>query len=254
LSKKIAMLVISCDKYSDLWPIFFESWFKYWPNCPLKIYLGSNFKKYDHKDITMINVGEDSDYSSNLSAMVDKIDEDYLILTVEDVFLSGPVDEENLFLYFKEFFDNGAVYLKLQDTYPVGYDNDTTIRTSPVASNIKYRLGMGLSFWSKGVLKENLVPGMSAWDMEKMGEFGRDIPACDVYSLNHHFSGAPPFQYVHGVIKGAWTRKAISWLVKEGYQELLSNRGTLSYSGTLYNWMFGKLMIIFKKINYKWRP
>lgn len=254
MPKKIAMLVISCDKYSDLWPIFFGCWFKYWPNCPLKIYLGSNFKKYDHKDITMINIGEDSDYSSNLSAMVDKIDEEYLILTVEDVFLSGPVDEGNLFLYFKEFFDNDAAYLKLQDTYPVGYHKDITIRTASIASNIKYRLGMGLSFWNKGVLKENLVPGMSAWDMEKMGEFGRDIPARDVYAVNYHFSGALPFQYVHGVIKGTWIRNAIPWLVKEGYQELLSNRGTLSWSGTLYNLMFGKLMVIFKKINYKWRP
>ena len=64
--KKTALLVISCDKYADLWPIYFGSLFKYWPNCPFKIYLGSNFKIYDHKDVTMINVGEDYDYSSNL--------------------------------------------------------------------------------------------------------------------------------------------------------------------------------------------
>jgi hypothetical protein len=252
--RKTALLVISCDKYSDLWPIYFNSLFKYWPNCPLKIYLGSNFKKYDHKDVTMISIGEDSDYSSNLTAMIDKIEEEYLITTVEDIFLSAPVDERNLLLYFQEFFDNNAAYLKLLNTFPVGYDKDTSKRTASVASNVRYRLGMGTSLWRKKILKENLVPGMSAWDMEKGGKFGQDIPACDVYSLNYHFSGKQPLQYVHGVMKGAWIRKAIPWLIKEGYQEHLPNREKLSWSRTLYTWMFGNLMAIFKKINYKWRP
>ena len=250
MSEKIAVLIISCDKYSDLWPIFVQSWFKYWPNCPLKLYLGSNFKTFEHENITMINIGEDSDYSANLGAMIEQIDEEFLLLTVEDAFLSGLVDEENLFLYFKEFFDNNAAYLKLQNTYPVGYDKDPTKRTASVPRNIKYRLGMGLSLWDKGILKKNLVPGLTAWDMEKKGEFGRAIPDFDVYSVNYHFAGKPPLQYVHGVMKGAWIRKAIPWLVIEGYQYLLPNRPVLSWSRTLYTWMFHKLMAVFKKFNY----
>jgi hypothetical protein len=250
---KVALLVISCDKYSDLWPIYFGSLFKYWPNCPLKIYLGSNYKIYDHKDVTTINVGEDRDYSSNLKAMISQIEEEYVITTVEDMFLSSPVDEEHLFPYFQEFFDNKGAYLKLLYTYPVGYDDDVSKRTASLASDVRYRLGMGTSLWNRKILLENLVPGMSAWIMEKEGEFGKDIPAGDVYSINYHFSRKGPLPYVHGVIKGAWTRKAISWLIKEGYQDLLPNRQRLSWSRTLYVWMFGILMAIFRKINYKWR-
>jgi hypothetical protein len=251
---KVALLVISCDKYSDLWPIYFGSLFKYWPNCPLKIYLGSNYKIYDNKDVTMINIGEDCDYSSNLKAMISQIEEEYVITTVEDMFLSSPVDEEHLFSYFQELFDNKGVYLKLLYTYPVGYDKDVSKRTASMTSNLRYRLGMGTSLWNKKVLNENLVPGMSAWDMEKDGKFGRDIPSGDVYAINYHFSGKDPFPYVHGVIKGAWIRKAIPWLLDEGYQDLLPNRQKMSWSRTLYTWMFGVLMAIFRKIEYKWRP
>lgn len=252
--EKTALLVISCDKYSDLWPIYFGSLFKYWPNCPLKVYLGSNYKKFDHKDVTMINIGEDSDYSSNLKAMVSQINEEYVITTVEDLFISADIDEAHLFSYFEEFFANGGAYLKLLYTYPVGYDKDSTKRTARLSSDVRYRLGMGTSLWNREILIKHLVPGMTAWEMEKGGEFGRDIPACDVYSLNYHFSGNAPFQYVHGVIKGAWIRDAIPWLQREGYQDQLSNRPIMSLYSTIYLKMFIILMAIFIKIKFKWKP
>lgn len=252
--KKTAILVISCDKYSDLWPIYFESLFKYWPNCPFKIYLGSNFKTYDHKDVTMINIGKDLDYSSNMIAMINEIKEDYIITTVEDMFLSEPMNEEHLFLYFQEFYDNNAAHLKLIYTYPIGYDRDVSKRIAVVSSNVRYRLGLGPSLWNKEILKENLVSGMSAWAMEKEGKFGRDIPAGDIYSINYHFSGEVPFKYIHSVAKGAWIRNAIPWLIKEGYQEILPNREKLSWSGTVYSWLFARLMTVFIKTRYKWRP
>jgi len=90
--------------------------------------------------------------------------------------------------------------------------------------------------------------------MERKGEFGRDIPAGNVYSINYHFSGDAPFEYTHGVIKGAWIRKSIPWLKKEGYGEYLVNRPKMSFNGTLYLWMFGILMAVFRKINFKWKP
>jgi len=252
--EKTAILVISCDKYSDIWPIYFESLFKYWPNCPLKIYLGSNFKQYNHKDVTMINIGEDSDYSSNLIAMIDKIEEDYIITTVEDIVLSAPMDEKNLFLYFDEFFKNKAAYLKLLYTYPVGYDKDKSKRIAPISSGIKYRLGMGTSLWNKNILKKNLLPGMSAWEMEKDGIFGEEIPADDVYAINYYTLAKPPFKYVHAVMKASWIRKTIPWLVREGFEEHLPLREKLSIRRTLYTYLFEKLMAIFRGINFKWRP
>ena len=254
MNEKVALLVISCDKYSDLWPIYFESLFKYWPNCPLKIYLGSNFKKFNHKDITMLNIGEDRDYSSNLDAMLEGIDEEYVITTVEDIFLSAPLDEENLFKYFNEFFQKKAVYLKLLYTYPVGYSKDKSNRIARISNGVRYRFGMGTSLWVKDILKQNLVPGMSAWEMEKGGEFGKHISPEDVYSINFYSSAKHPFEYVHGVMKASWIRKAVPWLVKEGYEELLSNRDKLPISKTIYIYLFNKLMAIFRGINFKWKP
>ena len=253
MKTKIAMLVVSCDKYSDLWPIFFGLWFKYWPSCPFKIYLGTNFKEYVHKDITMINIGADSDYSTNLITMVNAIEEDYIMITVEDLFLSQKVDEMNFDKFIQEFFENKAKFFKLIHTYPLGYDHDTSKRIAAVSDGVKYRIGVGAALWDKKVLKENLMPGLSAWEMEKAGDFGRDIPSSDIYALNYHFGGKHPFQFVHGVIKGAWLRNSIKFLVKEGYGSYLPNRPILGWYQYLYLRMFGVLMFVFKATNYKWK-
>ena len=39
IKNKFAILIVSCDKYSDLWDPFFKLFFKFWPDCPFNIYL-----------------------------------------------------------------------------------------------------------------------------------------------------------------------------------------------------------------------
>ena len=34
-----AILILSCDKFSDLWKPFFDLFWKYWPDCPYNVYL-----------------------------------------------------------------------------------------------------------------------------------------------------------------------------------------------------------------------
>ena len=31
--EKLAILVVSCDRYSDLWPAFIELFYRYWPDA-----------------------------------------------------------------------------------------------------------------------------------------------------------------------------------------------------------------------------
>jgi hypothetical protein len=37
LCDRIAIPVVSCDKYSDLWQPFFALFDRFWPDCPLDI-------------------------------------------------------------------------------------------------------------------------------------------------------------------------------------------------------------------------
>ena len=65
-NKNIDLLVISCDTYSDIWDTFFDTFFRYWQDCPLDIHLISNSKSYNHSEVHPIKVGQDISWSDNL--------------------------------------------------------------------------------------------------------------------------------------------------------------------------------------------
>lgn len=50
-----AVLVNSCDKYSETWIPFFTLLKKYWPDCEYPIYLNTENKKCSIPDISTIN-------------------------------------------------------------------------------------------------------------------------------------------------------------------------------------------------------
>lgn len=252
-NKTVAWVVLSCDAYSDLWKIYFESFFKYWESCPLRVYLATGSKTYEDSRVKTIHFGEDESYSSNLIKVIELIEEEYVVTTTEDIFLCSRVNQDQLFLYFNSLIERCGVYLKLLYTYPIGYDLDASVRIAQVPSNVKYRIGMGTSLWDKEILKQHLVPGMSAWQMEKEGEFGSNIPNHQIYSVNYHFAGDKPFNYVHGVAKGRWIRQAVPWLVQEGFSDQLKHRNVCSLGFSFYVFLFSMTMSLFIRSGWKWR-
>ncbi|MCX8008474.1 MAG: hypothetical protein N3A54_02085 [Patescibacteria group bacterium] len=82
--KDCAILVLSCDKYSDLWDPFFDLFKRYWKDCPFPVYLGSNTKKYSDGSIKTILSGSPKDWSTDLLNIVDKIREEFLFIWLED--------------------------------------------------------------------------------------------------------------------------------------------------------------------------
>ena len=44
-NSQYAVVVSSCDAYSDAWKPFFKLFFKYWSDCPFPIYLVTNTRE-----------------------------------------------------------------------------------------------------------------------------------------------------------------------------------------------------------------
>src|SRR5258706_10429746 len=82
----VTILVLSCDKYRDLWKPFFYCFRKYWKNCPYPVYLGSNTLSYEDRKIQTILSGPDKDWSSSLLSILKKIETPYIFLWLDDIF------------------------------------------------------------------------------------------------------------------------------------------------------------------------
>jgi hypothetical protein len=196
----MAVLIVSCDNYSDLWPTFFELFRRFWPDCPYPVYLLSNRKQCPEPGVSTIAVGDDISWSDNLKTALEQIPEKYVLMWIDDLLLLKPVDNIRLAqvcLSFKELEGN---YLRLNPTIKADAPCNELFGT--VSPGTIYRASTVLSLWRKTVLDDLLKAGESAWDFEIHGTVRSDSYA--------RFFAAHEDLFVveNGVIKGKWRNKA----------------------------------------------
>lgn len=248
----VTLLIVSCDAYKDLWRPFFHSLFKYWPDCPYPIFLGSNESEYSDPRIKSILVGPDRDYSSNLLDMLDRIETSWLILWIEDLLLSAPLNTARLSNLIAVAQNHQLGYLKLSANTPWAFTKDKTQEMGPIPKGVKYRATIGLSLWNKDVLIRLLRPGESAWEIERNGSLRSNSFVEQFYCLSPSVRSNPPISYVHTVMKGRWIRDSLSFLRNEGLGACIPNRPIQSCRSYLYSNMYLLRLDIYRRLRKYW--
>jgi len=165
MSNDLAILVPSCDRYSDVWPVLFGSLNKYWAVNRCKVYLITNHLVPEIDGVQVINVGEDLSWSDNLLNALKIIKEKNVLLYIDDLILTDFVDNPKIEKLL-EFFNNvDGNYLRLNPT-PAGSGEDEVGTVDP---GDVYRCSTVFSVWRKTVLLSLLRSGESAWDFEISG-------------------------------------------------------------------------------------
>ena len=108
---KCQILILSYDGFSDLWPIFFDFFFKHWPDCPFEINLLTNFEEYPDKRVKSLKIGNDAGWSDGVIKALNKIDTERILFLYEDAFLNKSVENEKVLFYFNWAVENNSDYL-----------------------------------------------------------------------------------------------------------------------------------------------
>ncbi|WP_371396493.1 hypothetical protein [Fretibacter rubidus] len=206
LKDKIAICVLSYDGSSDLWDPFFDYFDRAWPNCPLPLYLLTNFKDYDRDGrVTTIKVGEDVDWSSNMLRGLPEIPQERILFIFDDFFVRK-VNIERL---------THAITLADKHDWPYITMHPNNYQTDRVAPGVKkisetgiYRCTLVYGLFKKDTLLSLLKAGESAWDFEI--ESGKRARGIDLYSVDKKV-----FKDYHLLRKGFWMRRGYSTLNKE---------------------------------------
>jgi hypothetical protein len=218
---EVAILVVSCDAYQDLWNPFFSCLFKYWPDCPYPIYLGSNFLEYLDARVKPILVGPDLDYTSNLINMLNQIEQEWVIIWIEDRVLSAQVDTIRITNLIKSAQSQQASYLKLIAIHPFAYIKEKTQEIGEIPRGVRYRVSMTVALWNKSFLLKILCPGETAWDIERRGSQRTNEFNAKFFCPSIGIRKNPPLHAVHLVIKGRLLRDALKFLKQEGLQDYI---------------------------------
>lgn len=166
----VALFVMSCDKYSSVWYPYFELIKKYWPNHPDNVYLSSETRGYSCAgiDINVINSNKVEPWSKRLYDALHKIPEEYIIFSLEDFFLLGPVDNTRIqkcLEWMKADRSIAECRLTNYDTVDSGdYYKDTDFRVCPIEH--PYRVDTQVALWRKSYLMSIINQMETPWQFE----------------------------------------------------------------------------------------
>jgi hypothetical protein len=210
---EVSAVVASHDGFADVWPGFFNLLFRFWPDLPFPLYLISNNVTFPDGRIIGLRVGDDLSWSDTLARGLEQISSQFILLILDDFFLTGPVDTALVRRLHTSMLDQGAVYLRLRA-------NPKPDRICPhdpniglIAKRAPYRASLQVAFWDRLILLSLLRRGESAWDFELKGSRRSDeivqpfLCVCDGLSV---------IPYRHVIQRGKYLPDAIRYFAQFG--------------------------------------
>ena len=220
-NKKLAIVIPSCDKYSDLWEILISQIDSNFKDIELTKYIICNSNHQNKiKGIEYINVGADLGWSSNFKIALKQINEQYVFLWIDDLILTSVVDAKLFKNILSSFTDEKGNCLRLNNV-PKSNKNYNSF-FGLVDKEALYRTSTVMSIWNKEVLNDLLVPGENAWEFETKGKI-----RSKKYD-NFFVSYKPLFKFSNAVIKGKWNRRIKKKLIEQYRYNISDTRPSMS--------------------------
>lgn len=190
----VTIVVLSCDKYSDLWEPFFYCFHKQWSTCPYPVRLGSNTISSKDKNIQTILSGPDTDWSSSLRAILKQIPTQYVFIWLDDIFPISPISTHHFSEVLAFMKKNDGKHLHIEPSpKPDMITSDG--RYGIYEKGVPYRC-TALGFWNVSYLYNLLIPGESPWNFEIMGSYR------SAYADGFYCTMEPLFSTLHVIEKG----------------------------------------------------
>ena len=220
----IALLISTYDNSEDLWDLLEQTYHKYWSDIDFPIYLSTNHKVFDSQLFNSLTIGDELSWSDNLIKSLNKINQEYVLLTFDDLFLTAKVDNQFIEKLMRRAIQSKFNYLQFYRSISKGKRLDNFIFKK--SNHTKYKNSAIWSFWKKNILLELLEKEENAWEFERNGNI-RSYKYKDFYSTR---SNVIPF--INGIVKGMWNPLAKNKLKRLGFL-ISDNRSTLGLLNTV---------------------
>lgn len=234
----ISILVVGFDGYADVWNHFFELMNKYWPNRP-KTYLATSEAKPEYEGVEVVTAGPNTEWSLRARAGLEKITTPYVILMLEDFFITDYVDntlvKECLELVEQDNILFYQILVQLiKQTWEKGKPYKGNKRIHIIPSDKKYGINLQAAIWNTDFLKEKIGnENYNAWIFE-MNQL--DSEKYNQEKIEYLIDDRNILNITHTVVQSKYLRGAVRKIEKQGYHIDLNERPMLSKKDDLkYN-------------------
>lgn len=237
-----AILVNSCDAYSDLWKPFFRILWDKWPESHDKmIYLNTESKQFIDEgfNIKTLNLlpgkSEDTSWGERLLDAVNRVESKYILMLLEDFFLESKVDNEKVEEAMEIIKKNEKIAsICFMTTLEM---KEANIRETPEYKNymmrekkVHYTLNASPTLWRKETLKTYTLKNDNPWVWERFGSIrtwyssdlflAKKVNCSEVFVYDAKRGGA-----VH---RGKWVGCCVRPILKELKMDIdLNKRGVV---------------------------
>lgn len=224
-NNKLVILVVSCDKYSDVWPPFFGLFEKFWPDCPFQIYLLTNYiSSVPYHGVKCISVGKDISWSANLIQCLNILSEDYVFMIIDDLLFDAKVNTKKIIEVLEWMIATDSNYMRLSCSPRA--DKKYNELVGIISPGTIYRTSTVMSVWKKEILKNLLEKNENAWQFEVAGSLRSDKYDKFYATNNLHF------RVINSVIKGKWHPDAIKKISNCNISVDLKKRKVMNFRET----------------------
>lgn len=208
------VLVASCDAYRDIEIPFAALFGKYWPDCPFRVLLltetgrpeNGGYETFDG----IIATGTGKCWCEMLVEALSRISTPYVLLLMNDYFLSAPVDTSRLLMRLDQAKAFDAANLRLNPNPPGRKPwRDTDLLEFP--KNVAYCVTCQTGIWNRDYLEWLAGRNRSAWEFERYGSFmlaGEKRPLLVTRTRE--------FPFVDAVHKGYWENVGVRLCEENG--------------------------------------
>ena len=132
----------------------------------LPIFLSTNHKYFSSNLFNTIQIGKEISWSDNLIKTLNQINQEYVLLTFDDLFLTAKIDNNQIKSIIEYSIDKDFNYVQLYRSISKGRREGFLFKKS---RETKYRNSTIWSLWKKDVLLNLLKVQESAWEFEING-------------------------------------------------------------------------------------
>lgn len=169
MSKNMTMLILSCDKFSDLWDGHIKLLEQNWPDRDMETYIVTDApsdKKYPR--VQIINAGADVEWSDRLAYALKQVKTDYVFITLDDYFLIKKVENAGIVDLINMMKEENIDYIRLFPR-PKGATMDELPQYRNVYwINTRYDYSVNLysGIWTKNFIESTVRSPRNAWKYE----------------------------------------------------------------------------------------
>jgi hypothetical protein len=226
--KKYTLFISSSDAYSDIWPVFFDLFKKYWPEHVGEIVLNTETLSYSCPDLNIrcTKVGKLGSFGKVLRAGLDSVTSENVLLVMIDYIFMGKVNHQKVEEYYQYFCKNNLDSLCLEYQ---GYPNVTSanhpdlVNVIPPAPHLMF--SYQIAFWTKAMLREMALPHENPWMSEWYGSQRAEKMMIKLVCPKNGIQYPIPYDLRGCLHQGKWLDNAVEFLHSIDYTVDFHKRG-----------------------------